>query len=100
VAGALQDWGAAQIVGEVTFGKGSIQEVEEFSDGSAVKLTIARWLTPKERQIDKEGIKPDVEIVPTEEDAKAEKDPQMEKALYLLKSQITSTKSQTNSNAE
>jgi len=85
VAGALQDYALATLVGETTFGKGSIQDIKEFSDGSAVKLTIARWLTPKERQIDSEGIKPDVEIEITDEEAKEGKDPQLEKALELLK---------------
>ena len=84
VAGALQDYGFAQLVGQTTFGKGSIQDLKEFSDGSAVKLTIARWLTPKERQIDRQGIKPDAEIEIKDEDAKSGKDPQLEKALELL----------------
>ncbi|MEW6610344.1 MAG: S41 family peptidase [Patescibacteria group bacterium] len=85
VAGALQDYGLATVVGQKSFGKGSIQEVHDFSDGSAVKLTTARWFTPNNRQIDKEGIAPDIEVEVTQEDAGAEKDPQLEKALELLK---------------
>jgi len=84
VAGALQDYGAATVVGETTFGKGSIQEVQDFSDGSAVKLTVARWLTPKERQIDGDGIAPDVAVAMEEEDVKNANDPQLEKALEIL----------------
>lgn len=62
VAGALQDYGLATVVGKKTFGKGSVQNFEVFPDGSALKLTIARWFTPKDRQIDEEGILPDVVI--------------------------------------
>lgn len=60
VAGALQDYGLATLVGTQTFGKGSVQDLNVFADGSALKLTIAKWFTPKDRQIDEEGIAPDV----------------------------------------
>ncbi len=59
VSGALQDYGAAKLIGAKTFGKGSVQDFEYFPDGSALKLTIAEWLTPKERHINKVGIEPD-----------------------------------------
>ena len=62
VSGALQDYGVAQLVGNKTFGKGSVQDFEYFPDGSALKLTIAEWLTPHERQINKLGIEPDIKI--------------------------------------
>ncbi|MFA4873151.1 MAG: S41 family peptidase [Patescibacteria group bacterium] len=91
VAGALQDYALATLIGQQSFGKGSIQEMHDFSDGSAVKLTIARWFTPKNRQIDKEGIAPDVEVDIKEEDITAGKDPQLEKALEILKSQAQSS---------
>ncbi len=90
VAGALQDYALATVVGQKSFGKGSIQEMHDFSDGSAVKLTIARWFTPKNRQIDKEGIQPDVEVDLKEEDVTAGKDPQLEKAIEVLKSNAQS----------
>ncbi len=60
VAGALQDHGLATIVGVQTFGKGSVQDFEVLPDGSAIKLTIAKWLTPDDRMIDGEGIVPDI----------------------------------------
>ncbi|MFH0857264.1 MAG: S41 family peptidase [Candidatus Magasanikbacteria bacterium] len=60
VAGALQDYGKATLVGVKTYGKGSVQSFEVFSDGSALKLTVAEWLTPKDRHINKIGIEPDV----------------------------------------
>ncbi len=84
VAGALQDHGAATIVGEQTFGKGSVQDYRDLPDGSAVKLTVARWFTPSDRSIDKQGITPDVVVELTEEDFVAGKDPQMDKAVELL----------------
>lgn len=85
VAGALQDHKKATVVGMITFGKGSVQDYEELRDGSAVKITIAEWLTPDKRAIHEVGVKPDVEVDLTEEDFNAGRDPQMDKALELLK---------------
>lgn len=84
VAGALQDFDLATLVGETTFGKGSVQDLTNFRDGSAMKLTIARWLTPNGRTIDAEGIVPDEEIELSEEDYNNDVDPQLDKALELL----------------
>ena len=84
VAGALQDHGVATLVGETTFGKGSVQSLEDLSDGSALKLTIARWLTPNGRQINVTGIEPNEVVELTEEDYKEGRDPQLDKALEIL----------------
>jgi carboxyl-terminal processing protease len=62
VAGALQDHNRAVIVGEPTFGKGSVQKIEPLGDGTAIKLTIARYYTPKGRSIQAEGIVPDIVV--------------------------------------
>jgi len=62
VAGALQDYQIAKLVGKKTYGKGSVQDFEILDDGSAVKLTVALWYTPADRAINGEGLKPDVEV--------------------------------------
>lgn len=84
VAGALQDYGAAKLIGTKTFGKGSVQDYTELKDGMAVKITVAEWLTPKGRSINEIGIEPDILIQRTEDDYHADRDPQLEKALQLL----------------
>lgn len=61
-AGAIQDHQRAKIVGETTFGKGTVQEVQELADGSSLHVTIAKWILPSGRWIGKEGVKPDVEV--------------------------------------
>lgn len=85
VAGALQDYGVATIVGEKSFGKGSVQEIKDLGDGSELKVTIAHWYTPNGKNISKEGIKPDVEVKLEQADFDAARDPQLDKALELLK---------------
>jgi len=84
VAGALQDRGRAILVGEKTFGKGSIQSVFDLSDGSSVHVTSARWLTPDRHLIDKEGLTPDVEVTISDEDRSQGRDPQLERAIEVL----------------
>ncbi|MBU2564317.1 S41 family peptidase [Patescibacteria group bacterium] len=85
LAGALRDIKSSQLVGEQTFGKGSVQTLENFRDGSSLKITIAKWLTPSGISIADDGLKPDIEIELTQEDFDNNKDPQLEKALELLK---------------
>jgi len=84
VAGALQDYERAKIVGKQTFGKGSVQTMQNLEDGSSIKITVAKWLTPKGRSISDEGIKPDIEVDLTEDDFSKDKDPQMDKAIEIL----------------
>jgi len=81
VAGALQDYSRAKIVGKKTFGKGTIQEAQELEGGAGLHITTARWLLPNGRSIDKEGIKPDVEA---EDDPRTEEDEQLERAKQVL----------------
>jgi len=85
VAGALQDYELATIVGITTFGKGSVQKYETLEDGSAYRLTVARWYTPLERAINEVGVSPDIEIDLTEDDFNNDRDPQLDKALELLR---------------
>ena len=84
VAGALQDHKAATLVGEKTFGKGTVQKVISLKDGRLVKVTIARWYTPNGKNITKEGIAPDTVVKQTAEDTNAGKDLQKEAALGLF----------------
>lgn len=86
-SGALQDYGLAEIIGEQSFGKGSVQEYQDLADGSAVKITVARWLTPTGRSIDKEGITPDQEVVRTLDDYHANLDPQLDAAIRFFTTQ-------------
>jgi carboxyl-terminal processing protease len=85
LAGALQDYGIATLVGEKSFGKGSVQELIPITDDTSLKLTIARWTTPNGHQINHEGLTPTFVIKITEEDFEKGKDPQMDKAVQFLK---------------
>lgn len=84
VAGALQDKKKALVLGETSFGKGSVQDVHYFADGSSLKLTISLWLTPDGRTIDKTGIEPDQTVTMTYEDFVAGLDPQIDAAFATL----------------
>lgn len=84
VAGALQSHKKAKIIGMKTYGKGSVQTLKEFQDGSSVKITVAKWLTPDGKCINDNGIMPDEEVDLTVEDYNKNKDPQMEKAVKFL----------------
>jgi carboxyl-terminal processing protease len=85
VAGALKDHGVATLVGTKTYGKGSVQEVDQLSGNTTIKITIARWFTPNDKNIDKQGIEPDQKVEITKEQSIAGEDPQKAKALELLK---------------
>lgn len=74
------------ILGEKSFGKGSVQELVPLPQKTAAKITVAKWLTPSGEHIDKEGIAPEVEVSMTEEDYKEDRDPQLDKALEILTS--------------
>ncbi len=82
VAGALSERERAKLVGEKTFGKGTIQEAEDLSAGSGLHITIARWLLPSGMNIDKEGLTPEYEVAMDESDQS--KDPQLDKAMQVL----------------
>lgn len=84
VAGALKDYDKAILVGEKTFGKGSVQVLRNLSDGSVIKVTTAKWLMPKGAYIHETGIEPDIVIERTTEDRAANKDPQLDRAIEEL----------------
>jgi len=85
VAGALQDRERALLIGELTFGKGSVQRPFTLSDGSELRVTAALWFTPNDRAIHGEGLAPDIEVPWPEEDVEPGEDPQLERAVeYML----------------
>jgi carboxyl-terminal processing protease len=84
VAGALQDTGRATLVGQVSFGKGTVQQWQELSgEGGAFRLTVARWLTPEKRWIHGTGLTPDV-VVTLPDPVPADSDPTLDRALEVL----------------
>ncbi|PIQ77784.1 hypothetical protein COV82_02855 [Candidatus Peregrinibacteria bacterium CG11_big_fil_rev_8_21_14_0_20_46_8] len=87
LAGALQDYGIAKVVGEQSYGKGTVQEVSEFQDGSVLKLTVAEWFTPNGNKIEGIGITPDVKISRTDREIVEGIDPQLDRALRELRGQ-------------
>ena len=89
VAGALQDYNRATIIGKKSFGKGTIQEIFELPGSSSLRVTIAKWLTPNGRDLGKEGIDPDIEVDRTLQDYENDTDPQLDAALeWLLDGQV------------
>jgi carboxyl-terminal processing protease len=84
VAGAIQDTGRGKLVGELTYGKGSVQNWVPLSDGGTARITIAKWLTPNGKLIDKVGLEPEVKASLTQEQVDAGQDPQLEAAVQLL----------------
>ena len=85
LAGALRDNGKARLVGEKTFGKGLVPEIRYLKDFSAIKISVSRWLTPNGVDINENGIEPDFEVEFTEDDYINERDPQLEKAMEILR---------------
>ena len=85
LAGALRDSRAIELIGEISFGKGSVQSLEKFGDGSSLKVTVAKWLTPSGLSISDEGLVPDIEIELNEEDYEYDEDPQLDRALEELR---------------
>ncbi|MBI4135507.1 S41 family peptidase [Candidatus Uhrbacteria bacterium] len=88
LAGALKDYGLAKLIGETSFGKGSVQTFEQLRGGSSIKITVAHWLTPKGEQIDKQGIVPDLEVETTKDDLNNGDDPVLDKALEVLRAEL------------
>lgn len=85
LAGALQDYKRAPLIGEPTYGKGSVQTVRQLSDGSALHITTATWLTPKRNQIEGAGLQPDIAIPLTDDSIRKGLDPQLDRAIEYLK---------------
>lgn len=92
LAGALQDHAKATIIGEKTFGKGSVQEYESLSDGSSLKITVALWYTPNDKNINEQGIKPDVEVKEDWSKEKVGEDIMLKKALDIFSGKPVVTK--------
>ncbi len=85
LAGAVQDWERGTLIGKKTFGKGSVQELHPLDDGATLRITVAKWNTPLDRNIDKEGISPDIEVEKTADDHNNDRDPQLDCALEFFK---------------
>ena len=85
LAGALRDNRGIQLIGETSFGKGCVQEIENMDNGSILKITIANWFTPNGNLISDEGLEPDIKIEMTNEDYDQGKDPQLKKAIEIIK---------------
>jgi carboxyl-terminal processing protease len=88
LSGALKDNARAVLIGERSFGKGLVQEINQLPGGNGVNITTQRYLTPHDIDINKKGIEPDIEVTLTEEDAKAKKDVQLQKAISVMEEMI------------
>ncbi|MBI2866285.1 MAG: S41 family peptidase [Chloroflexi bacterium] len=88
MAGALQDHGRAVLMGTTTYGKGAVNIFRELSNGGALYVTIARWLTPNGRQIEGTGLSPDIEMFRTQEDIARGLDPPLEAAMDYVKKRL------------
>jgi len=85
LAAALRDNRGIKLIGEKSFGKGSVQELENLRGGSSLKITVARWLTPSGEFITDKGLEPDIKVEMTEEDYEQDRDPQLDKAIEIIK---------------
>ncbi|TSC75698.1 MAG: hypothetical protein G01um101430_192 [Parcubacteria group bacterium Gr01-1014_30] len=85
LAGALRDNRGVLLIGKKSFGKGSVQGIEKLRDGSSLKITVARWLTPKGTVLTDQGLEPDIKVEMTDEDYEKELDPQLQRALEIIK---------------
>lgn len=101
LAGTLRDNRGVKLIGERSFGKGTVQEIESLRDGSSVKLTVAHWVLPSGKILENQlsngeekagGLEPDIEVKMTEEDIEKGRDPQLEKALEILKEEINKSR--------
>jgi carboxyl-terminal processing protease len=88
LAGALHDDQNITLIGKKSFGKGSVQELIKLSGNSSVKITVAKWLTPKGDYIMEKGISPDIEVDLTSDDYQNNRDPQLDKAMEIIKEKI------------
>lgn len=88
VAGALQDHKIGTLIGEPTYGKGTVQEVNTYNDGSVFKFTIAEWFTPLDHQVDKNGLTPDILVERTKDDVLGNTDSQLDRAIEELKKKL------------
>jgi len=84
LAGALRDNLGYKLIGEKSYGKGSVQEVKDLKDGSSIKVTIAKWLTPNGTAINEVGLEPDIKVEVTEKDIEKKYDAQLEKAIEII----------------
>ncbi len=85
LAGALRDNKGTKLIGVKSFGKGSVQEVKNLNGGSFLKVTVAKWLTPKGQSISDVGLEPDIKVETTDKDSEQNLDPQLDKALEIIK---------------
>lgn len=88
MSGALHDNGRATLIGQKTFGKGVVQEVIDLTGGTQLKVTVAKWYTPKGTNISHDGLKPDITVANTDADFAAGRDPQMDQAITTLKTKL------------
>jgi carboxyl-terminal processing protease len=85
MAGALRDNRGIKLIGEQSFGKGSVQEMKDLTDKSSIKITVAKWLTPNGESISEKGLEPDITVEITDKDYEDGKDPQLDKAIEIIK---------------